>query len=58
MRVRVCSWLDDRTDGGATMVEYALMVALIAMVCLAAVHLLGGETGASLSRSYDSMFLP
>jgi len=38
-------------DRGATMVEYALMVALIAMVCIAAVQYLGGETGNSLSRS-------
>ncbi len=30
-------------EEGATMVEYGLMVALIAVVCLAAVTLLGGN---------------
>ena len=30
-----------RDDAGATMVEYGLLVALIAMVCIAAVTLLG-----------------
>ncbi len=32
-----------RRDEGATMVEYGLMVALIAVVCIAAVTLLGGN---------------
>ena len=32
-----------RDDEGATMVEYGLMVALIAVVCIAAVGLLGGN---------------
>jgi pilus assembly protein Flp/PilA len=31
-----------REEDGATMPEYALMVALIALVCVAAVTLLGG----------------
>ena len=31
-------------DEGATMVEYALMIALIAIVCVAAVTLLGVNT--------------
>ena len=30
-------------DGGATMVEYALMIALVALVCFAAVGVLGGS---------------
>jgi pilus assembly protein Flp/PilA len=30
-----------RNDQGATMVEYGLMVALIAIVCIAAVQLIG-----------------
>jgi pilus assembly protein Flp/PilA len=30
-----------RSDEGATMVEYGLMVALIAVVCIAAVTLIG-----------------
>jgi pilus assembly protein Flp/PilA len=32
-----------REEEGATMVEYGLMVALIAVVCIAAVTLLGGN---------------
>ena len=32
-----------REEEGATMVEYALMVALIAVVCIVAVTLLGGN---------------
>ena len=32
-----------KEEDGATMVEYGLMVALIAVVCIAAVTLLGGE---------------
>lgn len=37
-----------RDDEGATMVEYGLMVALIAVVCIAAIGALGG--------SIDGMF--
>jgi pilus assembly protein Flp/PilA len=32
-----------RDEEGATMVEYALMLALIAIVCIAAVTLIGGN---------------
>jgi pilus assembly protein Flp/PilA len=32
-----------KDEEGATMVEYALMVALIAVVCIAAVTLIGGN---------------
>jgi len=34
------------SEAGATMVEYSLMVALIAIVCLAAVALLGTNVNA------------
>jgi len=37
-------------DGGASLVEYALLIALIALVCLAAVTILGAETGESFSE--------
>jgi pilus assembly protein Flp/PilA len=47
-----------RDEKAATMVEYALMVALIAVVCIVAVSLLGtaastkfSETGASISAA-------
>lgn len=33
-----------KDEEGATMVEYALMVALIAVVCIGAVQLIGGNT--------------
>ena len=45
------------TERGASLVEYALLVALIAVVCIAAVTLLGGsasnkfsEVGSSLAK--------
>ncbi len=37
-------------EEGATMVEYALMVALIAVVCIAAVTLLGGSASSKFSQ--------
>ena len=40
-----------RTERGASLVEYALLVALIAMVCLAAVQFFGGSTSSSISTS-------
>ena len=40
-----------RNDEGATMVEYALLVALIAVVVIAAVSLLGTNASTSLSQS-------
>ena len=42
-------------DDGATMVEYCLMVALIALVCFAAVQFLGGNTNSSYSRFNTSL---
>jgi pilus assembly protein Flp/PilA len=38
-----------REEEGATMVEYGLMVALIAVVCIAAVTLIGGSLSAMFS---------
>jgi len=46
------SWLltrFDREDQGASLVEYALLVALIAVVCIAAVTLLGGNASTKFS---------
>lgn len=45
MYVKMQSMLKD--EKGATMVEYALMVALIAVVCIGAVTLIGGNTDTS-----------
>ncbi len=48
------NWLktiDEReTDRGASLIEYALMLALIAMVCVAAVTALGGTTSGAYSE--------
>ena len=40
---------------GATAVEYAVMLALIVMVCLAAITALGGNSAASFLESSDQM---
>lgn len=44
-----------RSDRGASLVEYALLVTLIAMVCLIAVMFLGDETSRSFSSTADSI---
>jgi pilus assembly protein Flp/PilA len=38
-------------DEGASLVEYALVLALIALVCIAAMTYFGDSTALSLSRS-------
>ncbi len=38
-------------EWGASIVEYALLVALIALVCILAVAFLGGSLSENLSRS-------
>lgn len=42
-------------DRGASLVEYALLVALIAIVCFAAVMFFGGSTSETFSRVGDSV---
>ena len=39
------TWLQSKMDSerGASLVEYALLVALIAVVCIAAINIIGGE---------------
>jgi pilus assembly protein Flp/PilA len=39
-----------RDDEGASLVEYALLVALIAVVCIAAITLLGGNASKKFSQ--------
>lgn len=39
-----------RTDRGAALVEYALLVALIAVVCIAAITILGQSTSNKFSQ--------
>jgi len=45
-------------ERGASLVEYALLLSLIAIVCLAAVTFLGNSASNSYSRSTSSMFGP
>ena len=39
-----------RTEKGAALVEYALLVALIAVVCIAAITILGNSTSNKFSQ--------
>jgi pilus assembly protein Flp/PilA len=45
----------ETAERGASLVEYALLVALIAMVCLVAVAYFGSATGGRLSSSGSSI---
>jgi pilus assembly protein Flp/PilA len=52
----IAAWLASKpkTERGASLVEYALLVALIAVVCIAAVTTLGGKASskfASVARA-------
>ena len=53
----VSAWLQARckTDRGASLVEYALLVALIAVVCIAAVILIGNNASDKLSQVGSSL---
>lgn len=47
-------WLRTRSTGserGASLVEYALLIALIALVCIIAVQVLGTSASASFSKT-------
>lgn len=44
-------------DRGASLVEYALLIGLIAVVCAVAVTFFGVETGDSFSRATSSIFV-
>jgi pilus assembly protein Flp/PilA len=48
----VSAWLQARckTDRGASLVEYALLVALIAVVCIVAITILGGNASSKFSE--------
>ena len=50
----LATWLRARfgdDERGASLVEYALLVALIAVVCIAAVTLLGNKSSEKLSKA-------
>jgi pilus assembly protein Flp/PilA len=53
----VGAWLQARctTDRGASLVEYALLVALIAVVCIIAVTILGNNASAKFSSVGSSL---
>jgi len=53
----ISTWLQARFDDeeGASLVEYALLVALIAVVCIAAVTLLGGNASSKFDTIADSI---
>lgn len=44
-----------REDDGASLVEYVLLIALIAVVCVGAVTLLGTNTNTKLSTAADAL---
>jgi pilus assembly protein Flp/PilA len=44
-----------RADDGPTAVEYAVMLALIILICLAAVQSVGTQTSSSFTNSADSI---
>ncbi|MGK2930338.1 MAG: Flp family type IVb pilin [Acidimicrobiales bacterium] len=48
LRVRL---VDRRSERGASLVEYGLLVALIAVVCVVAVAYFGGATSTSFSTT-------
>jgi pilus assembly protein Flp/PilA len=51
------TWLKSlwRDEEGATMVEYALMLALIAIVCILVVTALGKKAGATFDNAQVSL---
>ena len=53
----LATWLRARFDEerGASLVEYALLVALIAVVCIAAISLLGGNASTKFSSVANSI---
>jgi pilus assembly protein Flp/PilA len=48
----LANWLRARVDDerGASLVEYALLVALIAVVCILAITFLGGQASSKFSN--------
>lgn len=53
--LKICLRL--RADEGASVIEYALLLALIAVVCIAGVTFFGQATSDSYSSSTSSLFL-
>lgn len=53
----LATWLRARFDGdrGASLVEYALLVALIAVICIIAVRILGEQASTTFSTTGDEL---
>jgi Flp pilus assembly pilin Flp len=47
-----------RGDVGASIVEYAILIALVAVVCIVAMNYLGGATAKSFSTTADKLDNP
>lgn len=47
-----------RSEDGASLVEYALLIGLIAIVCFVAVQFLGDETSSSIDGAGSSFSTP
>ena len=48
-------WIARQSERGASLIEYALLVALIAVVMIGAIEVLGGSALTSLERSNASI---
>lgn len=55
LHARLTSWTQAQDDEGASLVEYALLVALIAVVCFVAVQVLGETTSAGFEEYGTSL---
>ena len=54
----LATWLRARfsdTERGASLVEYALLVALIAVVCIVAIRILGREANSSFDSTGEAI---
>lgn len=53
----LAAWVRSRVDSdqGASLVEYALLVALIAVVCIAAITLLGNNASSNFNSVAGSL---
>lgn len=58
LQVRLATTGCGRRDRGASLIEYALLVGLIAIVCFVAVGFLGGETSSSIDGVGSSFSSP
>lgn len=53
----ITGWLRERDERGASLVEYALLIVLIAVVCVIAIRVLGSETTKSFSKTGSGLAL-